>query len=589
MNAHLGTRLSLDRPRLQRHRAVLACQPCQKRKVKCDQSKPHCQRCMDNNRICSYHFDNKKNTRPSPPRDNTRPRGQFGQTTARPKDNTPLDNESIALGQSSCLSATYNTQSRYISSSSWKSTVLGTDSSDRSSFPDGLSTLPPDPPITLSAYDSTSSTDVSVIVILNLVRLGEVHRLLSWYQQHCQLWYPVVNMPKIFNIVENLENQPNHPESLWSLVSAICYSAACSNDACGDPTISNFSTLSWKDLSLCLLSTSGYPLDLNEDSIRAAILLAVPTITESDCHPNPEPICTLLRASQSLGLHRDPSCFKLSPHECDARRVLWWSIHTLDLCYSLAHALPPLIHSTKFDVHELSEEGGLNRGLMSTLSRINPLLINILDEIYGISVPTEDDVRRLDEEVMSICTSEISKSRSRSTESTTKFVGISQRLCCWKVIYMLHQPYLRTEEWPRSSRTKALDASRNYINEFIAATVDPELKPYKWVLNHFNAIHSCAILLQDLVQYPNSAEFFDLRQVVETCFEVFSTEPGTDWQKLQELRMKAWASNQWSFGEPPLDGYLDSLASLSDWDPWFASLNFGDILSNSRPEDLSSI
>ncbi|CRL24562.1 unnamed protein product [Penicillium camemberti] len=146
-----------------------------------------------------------------------------------------------------------------------------------------------------------------------------------------------------------------------------------------------------------------------------------------------------------------------------------------------------------------------------------------------------------------------------------------------------------TKQWPQSSRAKALDACRNYINEFIAATLDPELKQYKWVLNHFNASHSCAILLQDSVQYLNSAEFFDLRQVVESCFEVFSTEPGTDWQKLQKLRMKAWASNQWSFSDPQLDGHLDSFAGLSDWDPWFASLTFGDILRNPLHENLSTI
>lgn len=87
-------------------------------------------------------------------------------------------------------------------------------------------------------------------------------------------------------------------------------------------------------------------------------------------------------------------------------------------------------------------------------------------------------------------------------------------------------------------------------------------------------------MLQDLIQMPHSLESLHLREVLDLCFAAFPAEAGSDWEKLQELRTKAWASNDWLSGEPHLQETIDSLASLSDWDPLFASLTFEDIFTD---------
>src|SRR4051812_29475879 len=39
----------------------------------------------------------------------------------------------------------------------------------------------------------------------------------------------------------------------------------------------------------------------------------------------------VIRIAQSVGLHRDPSNFSVSPFESEMRRRLWWHIVSLDL------------------------------------------------------------------------------------------------------------------------------------------------------------------------------------------------------------------------------------------------------------------
>lgn len=107
---------------------------------------------------------------------------------------------------------------------------------------------------------------------------------------------------------------------------------------------------------------------------------------------------------------------------------------------------------------------------------------------------------------------------------------------------------------------------------------DPELAPYRWILGHFDVIHACAIVLQDLIQHPGSLESTGLRSLAETCFFTFSSDSHPDWAKLEALGSKAWAANGWTC---PFQQDPDSLgvdASLSDWDPLFASFIWENML-----------
>lgn len=54
--------------------------------------------------------------------------------------------------------------------------------------------------------------------------------------------------------------------------------------------------------------------------------------------------------AQSLGLHRDPTSWKATVHEKNARIRLWWGVVIHDHWSSISHGIPPTIHPKYYDV-----------------------------------------------------------------------------------------------------------------------------------------------------------------------------------------------------------------------------------------------
>ncbi|KAB8267791.1 fungal-specific transcription factor domain-containing protein [Aspergillus minisclerotigenes] len=484
----------------------------------------------------------------------------------------------IRLNQQGHLNTTSESQARYYSSSSWVVDVDGPNGS-RPSAGCGIG------PCVKSRDPSAPPTSQGGLEFPDgqahlFVHLTEVDRLIHWYSNYCHLWYPIVDIPEVIISLENLRHNRSSPVGSLALIAAICFAAACSANASGDlKSLSPISTSSaWKDLAVQLLSSNRYPRQPNLNTVRAAFLLALPSVADGRTHPDPSPVCVLLRAAQSLGLHRDPSSFNLPPSEVDFRRVLWWCIHSLDVCYSVAHALPPLIHATATDVQTMEQNGMSERKLIGTIIRVNSLISTIFQTVYGIRQPTGKDIHDLDEKATKICTDEISTRTSLEMAAAEKFITMSQRMCCYKMLFILHQPYLRSTQWPQTSRQKALAACQNYINDYLLGIADPELAPYRWILGHFDVTHACAIVLQDMIQHPGSVESVGMRSLVETCFFTFSSDSHPDWAKWEVLGSKAWAANGWPCPFQQDWGSLDADASLSDWDPLFASFIWENML-----------
>ncbi len=113
-------------------------------------------------------------------------------------------------------------------------------------------------------------------------------------------------------------------------------------------------------------------------------------MTESTSDANFSQICVLVRAAHFLGLHREQLALHVPSDVADAYRILWWSIQSLDIGYSLAHALPPLTHATQSDVQILSGRESLARRLLITLIQVNLTLSKVLESIYGIQKPTNE-------------------------------------------------------------------------------------------------------------------------------------------------------------------------------------------------------
>lgn len=61
-------------------------------------------------------------------------------------------------------------------------------------------------------------------------------------------------------------------------------------------------------------------------------------------------IAMLVRTCQSIGLHRDPKWFNISPFEAEERRRIWYVVQYLDLYCSFTQGMPANIRTDCFDV-----------------------------------------------------------------------------------------------------------------------------------------------------------------------------------------------------------------------------------------------
>lgn len=543
-----SSRLSLNRPKLTRAREVQACQQCRSRKVRCDRRKPQCQTCLTQCRPCSY------------ARSAGAPQSGRGfRAIPSSRDAEREMGRTISLNQNGVLTGTDGNVSRYFASSSWVAAAEICGVKGRDYGPEE-----PRPQHSRTAIE-------------NFINDPEVDRLISWYASYCHFWHPFVDMKSVVSSVQCLRNRRKISSGTSALIAAICYSAASSITISDGHKLSCTTPLEWSATASQLLTSAGYPLTPNLDSLQAAFLLATPSTAEENSRFDPVPVSVLVRAAQSLGLHREPSSLQIPASDTDVRRVLWWCIYALDVSYALAHALPPLIHPATFDVAVLDSICALDRKLIATACKVSVLLSKMFQEIYGVNPPTYQQIRTLDDEVMKIWSEEVTDSTLSIMTTLERFIALSRRMCCWKIIFVLHQPYLRANQWSPDGRQKALSACRGYIDEFVETTLDTTLSPYRWVLRHFNMIHPCAIILQDLIQNPRSPESYNLRETVDKCFSALSSDPPRNWAMLQSLRDKAWAANLWRLDEE-VDSLLWRGASPLDWDPLFASFNWEDML-----------
>ncbi|KAF2631240.1 hypothetical protein BU25DRAFT_428951 [Macroventuria anomochaeta] len=84
-------------------------------------------------------------------------------------------------------------------------------------------------------------------------------------------------------------------------------------------------------------------------TVHAAVLdlLGRPVIGVTGNIVNAGRIVTL---AQSLGLHRDPSSWKITSHEKSVRINLWWGVLIHDYWSSIGHGIPPAINPQYYDV-----------------------------------------------------------------------------------------------------------------------------------------------------------------------------------------------------------------------------------------------
>lgn len=89
-----------------------------------------------------------------------------------------------------------------------------------------------------------------------------------------------------------------------------------------------------------------------------AAFLIVQTILSKEEEPLTSSlfVSLALRVAQTMGLHRDPAQFGISPCEAESRRRIWWHIVHMDGVVAMSSGLPPLVSDENYwDVHDTSE------------------------------------------------------------------------------------------------------------------------------------------------------------------------------------------------------------------------------------------
>jgi hypothetical protein len=66
--------------------------------------------------------------------------------------------------------------------------------------------------------------------------------------------------------------------------------------------------------------------------------------------------CQATACAQSLGLHQDPSSWKMAPWEKKLRKKLWWAAYLTDTWTSICHGITPHISAESFDTSDLDVE-----------------------------------------------------------------------------------------------------------------------------------------------------------------------------------------------------------------------------------------
>ncbi|KAJ5337132.1 hypothetical protein MYU51_008707 [Penicillium brevicompactum] len=565
-NTSTFLRLQWDRPKLARNRDVQACEQCRSRKIKCDRAKPHCRCCSTYDRPCTYRpkaLDRRQQKRAV---GNLATEGRRVSTRTQNQQSSggPEEKQTIQFNQVGHLKALKDVRLRYFSSSSW---VAGAEESNVSHdipFPAPNGKEKPPGPSTQASND--------------FIYLAEVDQLIAWYAKYCHFWFPLVDCNEVIAAVHEQRNHGGSKPGALALIASMCYTATRSIKASGSTNSwCSLPSSFWEEVTIQILAESGFPSRPDLNTVRAGFFLAIPSMTEGSSHPDPSSVSILVRAAQSLGLHRDPLSFQLSAPDAELSRVIWWSVRGLDITYAISHGLPPLIHPTTTDVQFVDCGHGSERKLLSAVAQTSALISKTLHRIYGVSQPTLRDIKELDNEAENIYAEEVSEDQNFHMDPMQRFIAMSRMMCCCKMMIILHQPYLRTSQWPQDSRSKALKYCQDYTNGFVTGLTDESLAPYKWVLGHFDVIHACAIILQDLIQNCCSPESNSLRDAVDVCFSACSKWHHPVWTQLESLRSKAWAANGWPLNSlgPEI---LDSDVSLADHDPLFACFLWEELL-----------
>ncbi|KAK9456051.1 hypothetical protein V1511DRAFT_496378 [Dipodascopsis uninucleata] len=281
------------------------------------------------------------------------------------------------------------------------------------------------------------------------------------------------------------------------------------------------------------LSCSGFPSHATVYTIQASIIT-----TQVDCCSGAESslsqTAVLIRLAQIMGIHRDPDNFSgtIEQEEAEARRLMWHALVHLDYVVALTNGLPPVVRRVDSDVRKPSEYAFINgkedkskpdlgRIVFSVLSDGSLLNVTILRNVYGVQKCSNNQVRKLDEEIITFREKAIAKkdyimNTTVSSESDKLFkewcVNILDAMQFKAYAYLHHPSHLDiSDEGPgrkrshdaKSVRERVIEDSVGALKAYLRLSETPKYTAFAWFTKTFQPFHPMIIVLQDI--YINGA------------------------------------------------------------------------------------
>ncbi|KAK9420843.1 putative c6 transcription protein [Seiridium unicorne] len=261
----------------------------------------------------------------------------------------------------------------------------------------------------------------------------------------------------------------------------------------------------------------------------------------------------LMRAAQSIGLHREGEHFKLSPFECEIRRRLWWQIMGSDGrdrlqktmgCPSGPPAAPTLQPRWTEMTHFL-----VASEMYQALQQFNTISMQSgNDKMIRLEELLNTVKNRINERYLQYCDANI---------PIQKCAFLLGRLLTGKFEVLVKQQYLRgltAEQSTARATDETLTLACETIESGIEIKTDELLSNYQVLFSAFTDYHLRTYALWHLCARPEAAGADKTWVVVNKLFVLAETEgwptPGAKWNVLRELRERAAGLRQTLHPQP---------------------------------------
>ncbi|GKZ16460.1 hypothetical protein AbraIFM66951_007144 [Aspergillus brasiliensis] len=272
----------------------------------------------------------------------------------------------------------------------------------------------------------------------------------------------------------------------------------------------------------------------------------------------------VIRAAQSIGLHRDGRHFKLSPLECELRRRLWWHICTADSRAVEDHgvgvnsgeevcdtAFPANIDDQDLSATATVPPESQNRWTEMTASLITTIVNEKRLELHrtlttkATGKDPAEIVREAKEHVYNAYTQygDLNIPIQRHGMLLGENLVLKMEMYANQKALQTHSNAIPVAE-RRELQTKTLDVACQALERTNQMFIDPLLRGYRWLSSTFMPYFLLTYILWHLCVYPLGVHVERAWRAVNLVFDLTEKDPlwpnpGPKWAIITRLRDKA--------------------------------------------------